>query len=498
MKMSINLVVVGFYLCSIIQLSGQTITQAEFLLKISSSHPLFEKEKLTVQVESRERDSYLGNQDWMITSGPYYARQNIMPPSAFSPEKVDQMSFGAGASKAYWKTGGRLSVGWASDYQNQHGLENMVIPFSKFVQDMDDMVFETGEPKYYQTNVVISYTQPLLQNYKGELDRLGYEMGEYSTKIAEVQALENKEEFLLSMGLKYQEWVFLSEQKSISIERLHLAQQQLEQIKKKRAANLVDEVDVLRAEDAVRITEQGIVLINAQYKGKQAEMATLSDFPELMERSPEFDLYQQKVLPSVDEAIIQLQNNSRLLKLLDIRKDLLNRQQAGLQELTKPQLYLNTQLALIKGGSDFSDAIGIDKSDLGVSLQFSYPLGNRSALAKVQKVAIQKQQVQTIREEIALQLEAGLRNLLIQMEEYQKALVLNKEQIESARLKTQEELKRYNQGRGDLAFVIQSQDNEERAKLNYAQNAFVYQGLYLRFNALVDELLPENSVESKQ
>ncbi|UCD30307.1 MAG: hypothetical protein JSV03_07520 [Planctomycetota bacterium] len=67
--------------------------------------------------------------------------------------------------------------------------------------------------------------------------------------------------------------------------------------------------------------------------------------------------------------------------------------------------------------------------------------------------------------------EAGLRNLLIQIEGLVQVLSLNEQHIESACFKTVEELKRYNQGRGDLVFVIQSRDNEERAKLSYALNA---------------------------
>jgi hypothetical protein len=74
-------------------------------------------------------------------------------------------------------------------------------------------------------------------------------------------------------------------------------------------------------------------------------------------------------------------------------------------------------------------------------------------------------------------LKAALRNLLIR--------------IESSRLKTVDELKRYDQRRGDMVFIIQSQDNEEQAKLSYAQNAVLYHGHHLRLKALLDELIPE-------
>ncbi|UCH11195.1 MAG: TolC family protein, partial [Fidelibacterota bacterium] len=121
---------------------------------------------------------------------------------------------------------------------------------------------------------------------------------------------------------------------------------------------------------------------------------------------------------------------------------------------------------------------------------FNYPLGNRTARANAEKGRLQVHHHDLETADVTLSLEAGLRNLLIQIEGMERVLALNEQQIESARLKTAEELKRYEQGRGDLVFVIQSQDNEERAKLSYAQNAALYHGQQLRLKALLDELLP--------
>ena len=83
----------------------------------------------------------------------------------------------------------------------------------------------------------------------------------------------------------------------------------------------------------------------------------------------------------------------------------------------------------------------------------------------------------------------ALRSLLIQAEHMEQVLTLNVGQIETARQRTQAELDRYNQGRGDLTFVLQGQDNEERAALSYAENAANYHRLNLQIRALMDELL---------
>ena len=476
------LIVIGLFSMSSL-LDGQTITQAEFMDAVMRNHPLFAREALSSKIEAHGRDIYLGSKDWTISSGPSFARQRPLPPSAFTAATVERTSVGLEAQRVFWKTGGRLSLAWSSDYSNQIGRP--------------DIGFDLGPTKYYQNNAYLTYSQPLLQNFRGELDQLGYELGQYSVAAADVQALENQEDFLLRMGLQYLDWVLLVEQTTIATERLHLAEQQLEQARKKRKANLVDAVDVLRSEDAVRIAEQGVVMINAGQKGKRAELAVLSRAPELINLSPEFDLYKRVEPPGLEEAGTHLRQDARVLTVVALQQTSLERQLRGYEEMTKPQLYLNTQLALKSGADKFDGAAGFDKTDLGVSLQFSYPLGNRSARNRVRRTALRIRQVELAEKEVALNLEAELQNLLIQLAELEKVLDLNQKQVETAKLKTREEIKRYNQGRSDLTFAIQSQDSEERARLIYAQNAATYQGLNLRLKALLDELLPENPVVIK-
>ncbi len=242
---------------------------------------------------------------------PQFARQNPLPPSSFAPKQIDQLGLNLGASRLFWRTGGRLSFQLVSDFSEQKGLENIVLPFGTWLNNpaVPDVEFETGPPTYYQSRLLFSYSQPLFQNFSGTLDRLGFEVSQ--------------------------------------------------------------------------------------------------------------------------------------------------------------------------------------TSDLGIGLAFSYPLGNRTAARQSEKFSIMLKQLQYTDEEVAISLEAGLRNLLVQSEEIEKALDLNKLQIATATRKTEEEQKRYNQGRSDLAFVIQSQDSEEQARLTYAEDAARYQLLQLKIMEIMDQLLPD-------
>jgi hypothetical protein len=78
--------------------------------------------------------------------------------------------------------------------------------------------------------------------------------------------------------------------------------------------------------------------------------------------------------------------------------------------------------------------------------------------------------------------------LLTQASQLETVLQLNQEQIESAERRTAEELKLYDQGRGELTFVIQSQDSEQAARLTYAVNALTYHKLLLQLQEITDQL----------
>ena len=251
-------------------------------------------------------------------------------------------------------------------------------------------------------------------------------------------------------------------------------------------------MDVIRAEDAVRIGKQNIMLIESLWKSKQAELAVLAQSGALYDRSPDFDLYKLEDLPSVDEAARRVREQSRLLGALALRRQQLFHQREGFVETGRPQLFLNLRGGLQGDDEAFGKSLVLGKPDVGVSLFYRYPLGNRTAKADVAKTDLRLRQLEDEIEHVALDLEARVRSLLIQVEELEGVLALNQNQIASAREKTEEELRLYNQGRGQLTFVIQARDNEENARLTYAQNGATYHKLVLQYRALMDELLASN------
>jgi len=463
-------------------LGAETITMGSFVELVKEKHPLFEREALSSQIQSKNRESYLGSQDWTIFSSPYYAYQELLATSSFSPEKIQMAGASVGVDKVFWGTGGRMSLSWSSDYTDQE-VPDIVIPIPP-----DPIVIPAGAAEFFQHKAYLTYTQPLLQNRGGYLDRLSYDLSSYTIDMTDIQAAENEEALILDLGMRFLDWVLFEEQKRIAQERLELAEEQLAQTRRKRAANLVDRVDVLRSEDAVHLARQGVMLIESQWKSKQAELAVLAQSGDIYAQSPQFDLYSIEALPGPDEAVLQLREKSRILETLTIRQNQLLRMKAGFGETSRPQMFLSFGAGLQGGDPEFGSSFELDRPDVLVALDFRYPLGSRTAQAEIARTDLEIEQIEKDKEKVVLDLEAAVRNLLILIDEFEGILSIDQKRIESAVAKTREELRLYNQGRGILTFVIQSRDSEQQAKLTYAQNAASYHKLLMQYRALMDEL----------
>lgn len=471
--MRVRIFFIAMMLISItLSVFAETITLQDFLDMVYQNHPFFSREALTAEIEKKQAESLLGAKDWQFSVSPYYSHLGEASAAEYSAQSLDSIGGEAAFGGPIWTTGGTLGFSVVSDYNIRH--------------------YGSGTPnsEAFKQSIGLSYTQPLLKNMGGILDRLGYELSAYGINLAEVQSLENEEDFMLDLSTRFLDWVHLSEMVRIFEERLRLAGEQLAQVEARYRSNLVDRVDVLRGEDAVRSAEQGLLQLETKWKARQAELAVLARSEEIYEKSPVFELYVLEELPEMEESVSALIENSRLLGTFQILENQLVHQRAGLLEEKRPELNLIFSGGLAGRDEKFVSSLEITKPDVTVSLEFKAFPGNQGIKAKIEKIDLQVRQLQDEKGGFAISLEASIRNLQIQIVEMEKILELNQAQIRSAQEKTEEELKLYNQGRGQLTFVIQSRDNEQNARLSYADNAALYHNLIFQYHALLDELFP--------
>ncbi len=449
------------------------ITLEAYLEEAVKNHPSFVSSKLSVDIEKKRAQSLLGEQDWYYAAGPYYSYLGESSASENFWDTIEAahlLGAEAGLSKPIWPTGGNIGFLLSSGYSNLKGT-------------YDDY-------KYYKQKMGVTYTQPLLQNFGGRLSRFDYEQSGYEVDATRLSSLESREGFIFSFAELFLSWVELTEKIRISGESYDFAREQLNHIREGYLSSMTERVDLLRAEDAAFVSEQNLLMVESQLKAKQAELAVLTGMEEIYQAEPEFELYSLQELPEIQPALSGLKQRSRVLEAMDIFIDQLQHKRRSLLERKKPQLNLSLSASLSEGDEELVESFKINKPDGFVSIELSAPLGNRSVKAELEKVDLEIEQLQKDKEGLEISLEADLRSIMIQLREMEKVLALNRRRIESAKEKGEEELKLYNQGRGELIFVLQSRDNEENAKIVYLENSVLYHLYVLQYRALMDELLP--------
>lgn len=460
------------------------VTLDDYLARVRTHHPLFAREQMRADIEMQRRESLLGREDWELVSTPSFRHAEPPQVTPFDPERVDEIDLDAGLSRSFWGSGSRLSLGWSTNVLDQK-LPGFAIP----VGGGTVIEVPVGPSTYYSHALTATYSIPLLKNRGGLLDRLDYELAMFDVGLAEVNAVENQEAFLLEVAMKYLDWVLADEQVRIARERLDLAEEELERTRRKRSSHLVDEADVLRAEDAVQVTRGVVMLVQSGWTAARAELARLAGWDVEELGAPSFDTYDLPQPPG-EEVIEDAIARTRSLRAIDIQYAQLESLESGFDEATRPELAAIVSGTLIGADSEFDESLEMTHPDVLVGVEFRYPLGNRTAEADVQIVRLERRQLELARRSVAVTLEASMRAIVTQLAELDRVIAVNVERLETARRKTAEEIDLYNQGRGDLTFVIQSRDNEAQAKLAYAENSLLYHKLMLRYRALADTLLP--------
>ncbi|MBD3375626.1 hypothetical protein GF406_11375 [candidate division KSB1 bacterium] len=460
---------------------SQSINLKDFFSLVRQNHPSFKALDLPPRIQQINSEQIATRQDWRIESRPALVYSRPIPTSPFSPTRVTSASVDASMNRTFWSTGGRFSVGWASDLTDQN------LPPISFPTAGGRFQIPTGFNRLYTHTFSLNYTQPLLQNYGGELDRLPYEISEMQLSITELQTFEQQEKILLSFGISFLEWILAEEKVKIAQDRLDLSTEAYRLITEKHESFLVDQVDVLRSEDAVILAEQTLMLFQSQAESKRAELAIMLEKPDLETMNPVYALYETREISSPDDV---KENISDLRPIIIQERSIeqLEKQKQGFVEAKKSRLDLNVGFRLLGGDDAIGQSLEMTYPDFSAVLVYSQTLGKRSAELDIQKATVQLRQADYEQKQAKLEILSRIRNLWVQIENMKEIMELSRTQIQTAEKKTEQELELYNKGKSQLNFVIQSRDNEENARLRYAENAVRYHQMIMQYHELTDRL----------
>ena len=280
--------------------------------------------------------------------------------------------------------------------------------------------FATLNPSYSST-LSLSYSQPLLEGLKTDSRRTALETQTIQGQISEIQ-LDSREENIKSQ-VRRAYWALRATIDQIEIQRRSLAQarQLLEQNRVRVSLGTMSELQVVQAEAQVASAEQA--LLNAEIQWRNQELA----FKSLMVDGPDDPLFRETVnpteLPAMDAPAVDIEAavDTAMARRTDLRQQ---RRQLQITELelavtrngTLPSLDLSAGYSLRGVGGDLyqrsglgGDAQLVDQGGYmdgltsiweretptwNLSLNFSYPIGNRAAEASLERAQLQRRQTE--------------------------------------------------------------------------------------------------------
>ncbi len=458
--------------------SARATTLESFLAAVRVHHPGLEASALSGRLAESARRGSRGTSDPRLELSTYASAQKPLGRAPFSIVRADSLGSRAGVEKVLWATGGRLSVD--RHYRSTEiQLRTDLSPRSLELLGID------ARQTLRESELRVSYTQPLLRNLGGVLDRVEYEVGGDAVAIAELEALEEQEEILAALAVRYLEWVFAHEHAEALGRQRRRAERLVADVRARRQARLVDEVDLLRAVDYLQQLEQGLALARAHWRAQGVELAALAR----IEMTVEDDLYAVRRIPPVAIAQAELRRRSRLLETLELRQQSLRTALGASRNDRWPELNLTVAGALKQSDADWRVAIRPDRPEWLVSLQLRVPFGNSAARAQLETARLRLRRADAEARAAALRMESALERLSILIGEYEAVLAGKRAAVQRAAARAREEVAAYDRGRADLTVVLRSQNDEETAQIDYARSALAYQTLVVQYRALSDQLL---------
>lgn len=348
---------------------------------------------------------------------------------------------------------------------------------------------------FHQPSFTLGLTQPLLKNAKGIQDRLNINLGQQRHDLAKLLAKEELESYVTRLAALYLDWYLSYREMIISKEVYHqtLEQEKLVQLKVNR--QVAEPYELLRVqethEDFFSRWQQAVGRYEGLKHQVQVQMhgipGSASTTSGLLPLNPQGT----PLLISLASTPNYLVTDSRLKAVLDTLEALELTRLNALEDAQKPVLDLGLTYTRHGSDSNLVDANtgALDRDDMGVMLNYRYPLGNRVAKGALSAQRAASRQVTADTAQRLLDAEAALGNLLSQQKQLTVALKSSDRKIDLAAQKLKAEQRLYNIGQLDLFELLQDQTAQLETRLNRERLSVQLQKIRLGIGELFDRNL---------
>jgi outer membrane protein TolC len=357
-----------------------------------------------------------------------------------------------------------------------------------------DNIFATRNPSY-SSSFSLNLSQPLLQGRRIDNQRNQLRTQEIQREITDVQLSNQMDNLSNQVRVGY--WNLRSQIEQIEIQRRSLAQAEQLLANNRIRVELGTMVEMELAQAEVQVANAQQALLNAEIQWRQQELAFKrllaggADDPVFGQTINPVDLpAQAQAEPDVDiEAAIE----RALLRRPDLRTQVRQREIAEMnlevtRDGTRPNMNLNASYSLQGvGGNRFDrtglggepqlieeggyldglqSILGFDTPTFNVSVNFSYPLGMRSARANLERARLQLRQSEIALQSQQLQIETEVTNAGMAVTNTFLQLQAATRSREAAERSVEAELTRFQVGASTNFQVVNAQDNLTSARLS--------------------------------
>ncbi len=300
------------------------------------------------------------------------------------------------------------------------------------------------------TELRLTITQPLLRNFGTEANLFHVRTSENDLEISKAELRAKVMDVVFDVLSAYWTLILRQEQLLIQQESLRLAQDLLVNNTKRVEAGVLAPIEILSASAGVAARREAVIV--AENNVVDAE-DSLKRILELREKDSLWDVH---IVPTDEpeyvHQAIDIQKSMRLAKEWRPEFDRLDLTIEN-NELTvdyaenqlRPQLDFSVGAWTSGLGDDTGDSFDLMNDTEFVSytaaLQFSYPLGNQAAKARLKRARLQSQQAEKSLEDLHRAVELQIRNACRQIETNRQRIEANEVAVELAeeRLRAEEE-----------------------------------------------------------
>ncbi len=414
--------------------------------------------------------------DTTLTADVGYTVDEEEPSSATLPKKQNITEWNIGLSKKF-SFGSILSL----DFLNKR---NSAAPSTAIINP------------YYKSDVEVSLTQPLLNNFFGFLDRGSVKLVRLDVSRLDLDELDNIEENISDVYTKYWDLVFAYEDRDSKKEALEYAENFLKITKDQYENGAAEETDLFASQANVEERKRDLLKTDKIISDTSDELKLAMNFFTEFTLSP-----QDKPTTSP----VELNKETHILKALENRRDLesvkIELEKKNLSVRLKknerlPQVDLIGTFTANGLAREMIDAVGeaasMDDPTYFIGVEVSYPLENRKARSEFRQSELEKAQtiwdMKRVEKEIFVDIEKDIRNIIFK----EKQVKYNEKIYELQKKKLEGEEKKYGFGRSSSDIIIRFQDDVVNAKTGLSLALTDYEKAIISLkrnqNILLDEI----------